>query len=47
MMREIEPESAECAIPILVDYALWGYRRQKAEKMEEKFPHHKTRSVFY
>jgi hypothetical protein len=30
----------------LVDYFLWGFRRELADAME-KFPYHKTRSVFY
>ena len=30
----------------LVDYFLWGFRRQIAEEME-KFPYHKTRSIYY
>ncbi|TRY69104.1 hypothetical protein TCAL_01430 [Tigriopus californicus] len=31
---------------ILVDYFLWGFRREKAKEME-KFPYHKTRSIYY
>lgn len=31
---------------ILADYFLWGFRREKASEME-KFPYHKTRSIFY
>jgi hypothetical protein len=30
----------------LVDYFLWGFRREIAEEMEQ-FPYHKTRSIFY
>ena len=29
-----------------VDYFLWGFRREKAQEMEN-FPYHKTRSIFY
>ncbi len=31
---------------VLVDYFLWGFRREKADEMD-KFPFHKTRSVYY
>ena len=30
----------------LVDYFLWEFRREKCVEME-KFPYHKTRSIFY
>ena len=31
---------------ILVDYFLWGFRRELAEEMT-KHPYHKTRSIYY
>eukprot|EP00095_Tigriopus_kingsejongensis_P011032 maker-scaffold109_size355148-snap-gene-1.19 protein:Tk11032 transcript:maker-scaffold109_size355148-snap-gene-1.19-mRNA-1 annotation:"hypothetical protein LOTGIDRAFT_195975" len=31
---------------ILVDYFLWGFRREKASEMEQ-YPYHKTRSIYY
>jgi hypothetical protein len=30
----------------LVDYFLWGFRRQISGEME-KYPYHKTRSIYY
>ncbi len=32
---------------VLVDYFLWGFRREKAQEMADKFPYHKTRSIYY
>ena len=31
---------------ILLDYFLWGYRRELAKEME-KFPYRKVRSIYY
>ena len=43
-VKKIDPD---CKVNTpLVDYFLWGFRREKAEEMK-KFPFHKTRSVYY
>ena len=31
---------------IIVDYFLWGFRREKADEMTQ-FPYHKVRSIYY
>lgn len=43
-LRKLRPESE--VNDVLVDYFLWGFRREKAKEME-RFPYHKTRSIFY
>ncbi len=43
-LKRMRPEMAMS--DVLVDYFLWGFRRRKAKEME-KFPYHKTRSIYY
>ena len=47
VVEKVKKLDADCKVnAVLVDYFLWGFRRERAEEME-KFPFHKTRSVFY
>jgi len=47
VVKKIKTMDADCKVnAVLVDYFLWGFRRELAEEMK-KFPFHKTRSVFY
>lgn len=49
IVERITTASPECKGKVnamLVDYFLWGFRREKADEMN-KFPYHKTRSVYY
>lgn len=43
--RRLEPAAG--VTDVLVDYFLWGFRREKAEEMKRKYPYHKTRSIYY
>ena len=47
VVDKVKMMDADCKVnAVLVDYFLWGFRRELAEEMK-KFPFHKTRSVFY
>ena len=47
VVEKVKTLDADCKVnAVLVDYFLWGFRRERAEEMV-KFPFHKTRSVFY